>query len=161
MNQRRKELGPEYRKGRKRAFLDSGGRCVKCGRMAYECHHVYGIEDNAPEHLRPLCYWCHAVAPVEDAYWPWEQGGESGPDRMIREVKPMVRALAMEIISGDEFSKVFDGMAVGVIDLIAELKRKAGAERTSDALQAKKKRGERMGNTAYGFQAGGRKADPA
>lgn len=109
MNKTRSATQAEYRRGRKKAFRKSDYACVKCDGNATECHHVYGPEDNDPEHLRPLCYWCHLVAPTGDDYWVWEKSGESGPGRIVREVRPISRMLESGM-SDAQFSELFDFM---------------------------------------------------
>lgn len=105
-----------YRRGRRAAFLESHGNCVKCGREAMEAHHVYGPTDDSPENLRALCYRCHLVAPAGDAYWVWEESGESGPERFMRTCKPIVRAMMMDLAE-EEFNELYHLTASAMMDI--------------------------------------------
>lgn len=66
-------------KDRKEALKRHGEECLKCGSdERVEVHHVYGVERRDPEAHRPLCHWCHLVAPMGDEYWDWEENGKPG-----------------------------------------------------------------------------------
>lgn len=91
-----KSYPSEYRGKRKVALALSGGQCIKCGNTAREVHHVYGPTDNKIEHLRPLCWHCHLVAPTREAYWEWEQSGKSGPELLTEYVLARTGAVDTE-----------------------------------------------------------------
>ena len=94
-----------FSRARRRAFRLSSDSCVKCGNLAREAHHVYGPEDNDPAHVRPLCRWCHCIAPMGHAYWLWERFGESGMARLIRECRPR-----LDLASCPDGERLFVGM---------------------------------------------------
>ena len=75
-----KPITSDFRKHRQAALATANGLCVKCGSPATEVHHVYGRKDNRTKHLRPLCAGCHLLAPMDDAYWEWEDSGQNYVD---------------------------------------------------------------------------------
>jgi len=82
-------------KDRKAALKRHGEDCLKCGSdIRVEVHHVYGTADRDPDHHRPLCYRCHLIAPMGDAYW--EQNGEDGWTGFDQIFKPVIDVLTPE-----------------------------------------------------------------
>ncbi len=112
-----------------------------------EVHHVYGRKDDSHEHLRPLCYLCHAVAPCGDAYWEWEKSGASGPEQAAARMQS-------EAYYSPEFSSLINP-AINIFVQMRSMERRAVTkELTRAVLQAKKRRGERTGTVPYGFRVG-------
>lgn len=83
-------------------------------------------------------------------------------DRLTRTVRDLgvivdlVESRNVTIISTHESldtSTATGRMVLNITAAVAQWEREAIAERTSEALQAKKKRGERTGNVPYGYRA--------
>lgn len=81
--------------------------------------------------------------------------------RSIRDLTELVdlfnrkRVILVSVAETLDTSSAAGRMFVNILGLFAQFERERGAERTSEGLQAKKRRGEPAGNVVYGYRADG------
>jgi hypothetical protein len=136
--------GGAFRAVRDAVLARDGGRCVKCGygMCGIEVHHVYGYEDNNPEHLRTLCRACHDVAPMGDAYWEWERGGNNG---WLRLARYMVEQVGVTMDAATAFLRDYEAVRTKALVMEKMAEARARKRTLTGRCEGRKPYGERPG----------------
>jgi hypothetical protein len=133
----RRTLPSGWAKIKAEVLARDGSRCRKCGLETFlEVHHVYGPDDNDPNHIRTLCYWCHCRAPMGDDYWEWEKNAPGTLELIsAKATQEMVEYPPEFLCSGVR----------RIINILGELNEGWKSERVTIGIRSAKRRGTRSG----------------